>query len=124
MLAAIVAHERVHESRLQPALQDAAPFIEKDVESNPGLVVPDQQGMTAADAVRIMQGSAAFAATRIAALKEWDDFYKIRIFPDHGANCNGPAHVAQQAVIKKMIDDICAHRRAQGWGPCQYCPNP
>ena len=124
MLAAVTAHEHVHATRFEPALEQVAPMIETDVET---LNVPHVAGMTEAQAIAQIRALPAFGAAQANALALWRAEVDIRIANDHGSggvrSRNGPTYIAELGVVNPMIMRICSHARAAGWGACgMLCP--
>lgn len=120
MLAAVQAHEHVHESRLKPALEQAAPAIELLVNA---LTVPDT-GQSQADAIAQIIASPAFVTARGLARTEWSAKYVTLIEhdDDRGDPTPGPTEIAEHGVVDPMIKAICDYAAAHVWGACPSCP--
>ena len=118
MLAAVQAHEDVHLSRFSPALVAKAPNIESTITS---LSVADAPGKTAAQAAAEISALPGFAAALTQAQKTWLTEVLIRVRNDH--NPGGPCDQAEHHVVDPMVAKICAHAKANNWGPCSpACP--
>ena len=120
MLAAVVAHETVHSTRLLPALNDPTVFppLRTAIEA---LTVPHVAGMNQAAAIAAIQALPAFAAALATGRTNWDAQYIVLITGDHAAG--GPTDTAEFAVVNPMIAAICAAAQANGWASCPpLCP--
>ena len=115
MLAAVDAHEQVHEKKLAPALKKAGPKIVRDFAS---IKVDDAPGKTAADALTEMRGRRAWRKNVKKARTRWDTEYVTLILGDHA----GPAATAEHKVVDPMIKKICDHAKAKAWPACASCP--
>ena len=116
---AVLAHERVHATRLRPALVAEAPDIETDVEA---INVPHVAGMNVAGAEAAIRATPAFHAIEGAhgsARTGWDAEYVALIAVDHGAG--GPTDTAEHRLIDPVVQRICAHAVAHGWPHCAVC---
>lgn len=113
MQSAVLAHERVHATRLRPALVTSAPAIEASVEA---LSVPHIPGMNAAAAAVAIRALPAFAAAVANARTVWDAAYVALITGDHAAG--GQTDAAEHGIVDPMIQRICGHAKAHKWGAC------
>jgi len=115
MLAAVKAHEQVHEKRLAPALKKAGPQITTDFAT---VKVADAPKKTAAEALAELQGRRAWRKQVKKARTRWDTEFVTLILGDHA----GPAAAAEHTVVDPMIQKICAHAKTKAWPACASCP--
>jgi hypothetical protein len=112
-------HERVHESRLKPALEKVASSIEAEVVT---MLVPATIGKTKADAIAEIKALYVdmFGFFKLAWAEEAYFLFK----DDHGDNYDGPAYQAGNAYIKQtgLVSEICAHAQTNNWKQCGVCP--
>lgn len=113
MESAVLAHERVHATRLRPALLTVAPTIEAQVEA---ITIPDFPGATAASAAVLLRMQPAFILALANARTIWDAQYVTLINGDHAAG--GPTDAAEHAIVDPVVRRICRMAKANGWGPC------
>jgi peptidoglycan hydrolase-like protein with peptidoglycan-binding domain len=112
-LSAVLAHERVHATRLRPALLTTAAAIEAQVEA---VTIPEASAPTPEAAALLLQAQPAFVAAVANARTLWDAQYVALITNDH--NAAGPADTAEHAVVDPIVRRICNMRRANGWPAC------
>ncbi len=117
MVGSTQAHEQVHLTRFEPALEAVAATIEASFEA---LSVPATPGKTPAQAKTEIEAQPAFAAAVAAAQQTWLAEVLVRVANDH--NPGGLTTQAERGVYDPMIATICAHAKAQGWAPCAICP--
>ena len=113
MESAVLAHERIHATRLRPALLAVAPTIEAQVEA---ITIPDFLAADAASAAAILRLHPAFWLAAANARTVWDAQYVTLINADH--NAGGPTDAAEHQVVDPVVNRICRMARANGWGPC------
>jgi peptidoglycan hydrolase-like protein with peptidoglycan-binding domain len=113
MDSAVLAHERVHATRLRPALVASAVAIEASVEA---LSVPHTAGMNAAFAATAISALPAFVTAIVNARTVWDAAYVALIAGDHGAG--NPTATAEHTIVDPMVRRICRHATTQKWGAC------
>ena len=113
MESAVLAHERVHATRLRPALLAVAPTIEAQVEA---ITIPDFLAADAASAAVWLKLHPAFWLAVANARAVWDAQYVALINGDH--NAGGPTDAAEHAIVDPVLNRICRMAKANGWGPC------
>lgn len=119
MLSAVVAHENVHETRLEPGLNAALADIEADVKT---LTVP-ATGQTKAQAISQLRALAGFTTVKGGAKVRWDTQYTNLILNDHGSAQNGPAYMAESATTNSVGISICNLKTSHpSWPGCSHCP--
>lgn len=119
MLSAVVAHENVHASHLEPGLNNALASIEAAVKA---LTVP-ATGQTKAQAISQLRALADFQTARTNAKGYWGNAYYNLALNDHGPSNNGPAYMAEHAVVDPVGISICNLKTSNpSWPACSYCP--
>jgi hypothetical protein len=115
MRSAVVAHERVHESHMAPALSSVAPAIQTDFNA---VTVPDAAGKNAAGALTELKALPVYARAKGKMKDHWHTKYRSFIPADHA----GPAAAAEHAVVDPMINTICTAAKTNSWPACATCP--
>ncbi len=116
MLSAVVAHENVHLTRFEPALEQRAGVIEASFEA---LCVPFT-GQTRAEAIVEIKALEAYATAVTDAQTTWFNRVITLVANDH--NAGGPTDTAEHAVVDPMVASICTAADNSCWGPCAACP--
>jgi peptidoglycan hydrolase-like protein with peptidoglycan-binding domain len=111
MESAVLAHERVHATRLRPALLSVAPTIEAQVEA---IRIPDFLAADAASAAALLRLHPAFLLAMANARTVWDAQYVTLINGDHG----GPTDAAEHQIVDPVVNRIRQMAKANRWGPC------
>lgn len=111
MESAVLAHERVHATRLRPALLAVAPTIEAQVEA---ITIPDFLAADATSAAALLRLHPAFLLAMANARTVWDAQYVTLINGDHG----GPTDAAEHQIVDPVVNRIRQMAKANSWGPC------
>jgi len=118
MLSAVQAHEDVHLTRFQPALDAGGDAIATNLE--PTAKVPAASAATKADAITKLRADPAFAAALTSAFATWLAKAATMVAGDHAAG--GPCDVAEHGVVDPMVTRICDAVKANEWPACPGCP--
>jgi hypothetical protein len=116
MLSAVQAHENVHVSRFQPAMNIVESFIILAVER---LSIPNT-GQTREEAIATIKASPAFQDYQNGSgfqawLNEWS---QLGVGDDAPG---GPTSVIEHSIVDPMIRTICDAAATNGWTGC-ICP--
>jgi peptidoglycan hydrolase-like protein with peptidoglycan-binding domain len=121
MLAAVLAHERVHARQFRPALIHPSVIgpLEAALEAVTvpvGLFTP-----TAGIAELFIRMDPAFQAALNAAQANWLARILVLVAGDH--NAGGRTDTEEHAIVDPMRRRICQHARTSGWPACPpLCP--
>jgi hypothetical protein len=115
MISAVEAHEDVHVSRLQPALEELAYSIEAEVEA---LSVPNS-GQTEAEAIEQIKALTGFYSARRNAFTAWDSKYVTSILFDDIPG--GLTEHAESTIAYPMATSICESAALANWPYCYHC---
>ena len=107
MLAAVEAHESLHESRLAPAMAAVEAAMLAKLQT---VKIAVKDGESAADGKKAILASAAYKAAVSELRGIWDAKYVELIDTDHSQT---PA--LEQAVVNPMIDKIEKHAKQESW---------
>jgi hypothetical protein len=114
MLAAIEAHESLHEAAMPQIIKDASASIEAYIED----VYVDDSGLSQADAIEAIKASPAF----LIAVELSNMAFLIQGAPVcETQHTSGATAAAERAVVDPMISSICTY---SGWygALCPACP--
>jgi hypothetical protein len=116
---AVIAHEDIHKSRFQPALNQSIAQIESYFETN--LSVP-YTGQTEQVAIQQIKNLNAWNASITFAYNTWKDLCLYGVLTDHGSSHNGPAYIAERQITDPIRLNICALANFNSWGSfCSGC---
>ena len=129
MLAAVKAHEKVHVSHFQKALNRAVPkikkrftsFIEATRVSAPG---KNARKISRAEAVGRIEKNGVFDTALWQARADWKKEADKLVEGDHTV----PTAKAEHEVVDPIVRHICKYangalRQEKGWGKCPACPS-
>lgn len=102
MLAAVNAHEDVHQKHLLTALQNSLPSIQSSISALPVVTAPDL-----ATALTLLQNSQAFKNAAVSEHNTFGTNYDPLTASDHGTASNGPAYQAELAIVKPVYTNLC-----------------
>lgn len=116
MLAAVQAHEEVHESHALTSLEAILLDIADEIKT---LKVPNTN-QTKTQAVSELRSLAKFRDIANTAKKIWRDEWNLTVPYDHSAG--GPCEVAEKSIVEPKGIQICNTASTQGWPSCSFCP--
>lgn len=116
MIQAIIDHEKVHETEMQPALQTVQGGIQADVEA---LTIADT-GQTIEQAVAEIQALPNFAGAKESAEQRW--VAEAARLGDLDHRPGGRTEIAEHNVVDPMISSVCSYANSNNWGACLACP--
>jgi hypothetical protein len=117
-LNAVKAHEDIHKSRFQPALNQAIAEIESYFETYLSVAYT---GQTEQAAIQQIKNLNAWNAAKTFAYNTWKAQCEFGVLTDHGTAQNGPAYIAERQITDPIRVSICALASSNSWGFCSGC---
>ena len=115
MVSCIMAHEQVHESVLQPTIENTVFALESDLETN--VYVVDALNMTKVQAISLMLQSNTYQQTIINYVEAWRTMYLLNLDIDGHHDFNNPngSYQAELNASDTMRREITNHANSNGW---------
>ncbi|HEX7149871.1 MAG TPA: carboxypeptidase-like regulatory domain-containing protein [Thermoanaerobaculia bacterium] len=117
VLSAVEAHEKVHETRLEPALQAVLPQIKTLFDA---ITLPILKGETDAQGTARIRALPQTQTALTQAFALWEAEYNRRILNDH--TTGGPTDSAESAITAPLRTQICTTAVTNTWPACAPAP--